>query len=180
MAKLRSRTHSFHDHRFILSKDDIFSVSLNLIKDRNNGCTVIMPHVCNNIGAFGAGFSGEIERRFPEVALNFSIGGKIKIGNTQFVTVVENNNTKNKLIVANMVAQNEVVSQKNPRPLHYPSLVKCMYAVKELADAIQQTEKTVRIHAPKFGSGLAGGNWNFIADLIDDIWSTHTVSIHIK
>jgi hypothetical protein len=37
---------------------------------------------------------------------------------------------------------------------------------------------SVEIHAPKFGSGLAGGNWNFISDLIEDIWSKHTVYIY--
>jgi hypothetical protein len=36
----------------------------------------------------------------------------------------------------------------------------------------------VQIHAPKFGCGLAGGNWNFIQDLITDIWKNIQVFVY--
>lgn len=180
MAKLQNRSGQFSEHKFVYFRDDIFSSSIDCINNKKNGSTVVIPHVCNNIGLFDGGFSGEIETRFPEVAINFNIGGKIKIGNTQFITVMENQQTKHKLIIANMVAQNNVISNRNRRPLHYPSLIRCMYSVRDLLDSIQQAEKKVRIHAPKFGSGLAGGNWNFISDLIDDIWSMFNVSIYTK
>jgi hypothetical protein len=36
----------------------------------------------------------------------------------------------------------------------------------------------VQIHAPKFGSGLAGGNWAFIQELIKDIWNNYSVFIY--
>jgi hypothetical protein len=48
---------------------------------------------------------------------------------------------------------------------------------KNLANS---TESRVEIHAPKFGSGLAGGNWLFISDLIDDIWGNINTFIYIK
>jgi hypothetical protein len=179
MSKLRNYG-SLSDHKFSLTKGDIFATSLDLVNSKNNGYTVIIPHVCNNIGVFGAGFSGEIERKFPEVAINFNIGGKIKLGNTQFITVAENHLNKNKLIIANMVAQNGTIGPKNRRPLHYPSLIRCMFNVLDLVNSMNKTEKGVKIFSPKFGSGLAGGNWNFIADLIDDIWSTHDVMVFTK
>ena len=179
MAKLRNYG-SFADHKFVLTKGDIFAASLELINSKNNSATVIMPHVCNNMGVFGAGFSGEIQKRFPEVAINFNIGGKIKLGNTQFITVAENSLNKNKLIIANMVAQNGTIGPKNRRPLHYPSLMRCMSNVLDLANSMKKTEKGIKIFSPKFGSGLAGGNWNFIADLIDDIWFTHDVMVFTK
>jgi hypothetical protein len=179
MSKLRNHS-SFSEHKFALIKGDIFSTSLDLVNSKSSGSTVIIPHVCNNIGGFGAGFSGDIEKKFPEVAINFSLGGKIKLGNTQFITVVENIITKHRLIIANMVAQNGTISSKNRRPLHYPSLVKCMVSVADLAQSLTQTDKKIKICAPKFGSGLAGGNWNFIADLIDDIWSNHSVMVFNK
>lgn len=168
------------DHKFSITKSDIFDISKNLVNTKTNGCTIIIPHVCNNIGAFGSGFSGEIDKHFPEVSINFGLGGKIKLGNTQFITVIDNCNTKNKLIVANMVAQNGVISNKNRRPLHYPSLVNCMISVADLARSITKADKKIKIYAPKFGSGLAGGNWNFIADLIDDIWYEHDVMVFTK
>lgn len=179
MNKLRHHG-SFAEHRFAIIKGDIFAASLDLVNSKGIGSTVIIPHVCNNVGVFGAGFSGELDRRFPEVAINFNIGGKIKLGNTQFITVTENPVSKNKLIIANMVAQNGTISQKNKRPLHYPSLVKCMTTVGDLAQSFVKSDKKVKINAPKFGSGLAGGNWNFISDIIDDIWSDYNITVFTK
>lgn len=179
MAKLRNHGQVL-EHRFVLTKGDIFADSLELVNAKNSGSTIIMPHVCNNIGVFGSGFSGEIDKRFPEVGINFNLGGKIKLANTQFITVRENPLTKHKLIIANMVAQNGVISPKNRRPLHYPSLIKCMTTISDLCRSMLATEKKIKIYAPKFGSGLAGGNWNFIADLIDDIWFEYEVMVFTK
>ena len=36
----------------------------------------------------------------------------------------------------------------------------------------------IEIHCPKFGSGLAGGDWKFIEYLINDIWSRHIVVVY--
>jgi hypothetical protein len=41
-----------------------------------------------------------------------------------------------------------------------------------------KNNENIEIHAPKFGSGLAGGNWNFISDLIEDIWGKYNVFIY--
>jgi hypothetical protein len=39
-------------------------------------------------------------------------------------------------------------------------------------------DSRVQIHAPKFGCGLAGGNWNFISELINDIWGKFFVTVY--
>ena len=155
---------------FIRNKDLLQEI--NLYKDR----TIIVPHVCNNINAFGAGFAADVGNVFPIVKENFHLlGNKAKLGRTQFVDVTTKNN-KNKLFFANMIAQNGVINNLNKRPLNYYALANSMYNVKLFIDKIKNDLDidTVEIHAPKFGSGLAGGNWNFISDLIYDIWSSDT------
>jgi hypothetical protein len=83
-----------------------------------------------------------------------------------------------------MIGQNGIINREsNPRPLKYPALVAAMQNVARTAsDLTDLTDGTkVEIHAPKFGSGLAGGNWNFICDLITDIWlDTLNVYIYTK
>jgi len=37
--------------------------------------------------------------------------------------------------------------------------------------------KTTQIHAPLFGSGLAGGNWDFIEELINEIWDGYDITV---
>jgi hypothetical protein len=79
-----------------------------------------------------------------------------------------------------MIAQNKLFSQDNKRPLNYGALVYCMNQVRSyIKDLESNTEMSrIEIHAPKFGSGLAGGNWNFISDLIEDIWYDIPVFIY--
>lgn len=171
------------ERRYSIVKGNIFEHASNRIKAGSNGCHVIIPHVCNNVNAFGAGFAADVAEHFPEVKANFHMLGKnAKLGNVQYVTVKTDPQYKHTLTIANMIAQNKLISPKNPRPLNYAALAYCMSNVKNMALTLKDhTESTsVEIHAPKFGSGLAGGNWNFILDLIDDVWYDLDVFVYLK
>lgn len=131
--------------------------------------TTIIAHVCNNLGVWGAGFVVPLGRYFPEAKeayTNWCSRTKDKeslLGLTQFVKCDET-------IVANMIAQ----TMGGKRPLHYPSLCDCMEKVAMFAlqhDAV--------IHCPLFGSMLAGGNWDFIQELIKDIWLQQNIDVRI-
>lgn len=172
---------------YINASGDIFERAENRITtDKTSkilGCHVIVPHVCNNVNGFGAGFAGEIAKRYPVVKQNFHmLGNDAVLGYVQFVTVKQDPIYRTKLIFANMIAQNGLVSKSNPRPLKYHALVSCMIKVRKFAEESVRNEESasIEIHAPKFGSGLAGGNWNFITDLIEDIWTNQKVFIYTK
>jgi hypothetical protein len=77
-----------------------------------------------------------------------------------------------------MIAQNGVISRNNSRPLNYEALVKCMSNVRDTINSLDKEK--IEIHCPKFGSGLAGGNWVFIEQLIEDMWSNYTVCVYIN
>lgn len=175
------------DNTYAVVKGNIFEQSLNRVNSKklstNIGSSVVIPHVCNNVNGFGSGFAGSVAETYPIVKENFHLLGKNAVlGYVQFVVVKEDPSTKNKLVFANMIAQNGIVSYDNPRPLHYPSLVKCMERVKQYCFDLSKINDNnpVEIHAPKFGSGLAGGNWYFISDLINDIWYDLNVYIYDK
>lgn len=167
----------------LIKNNNIFQVIESRIKSGHSGATVVVPHVCNNVNAFGAGFAGQVAKLYPEVKANFHLlGSKSKLGTTQFVISKIDNHYKHSIIFANMIAQNGLISNKNTRPLNYYALGHCMNDVKLYIKnlKIHNENNPVEIHAPKFGSGLAGGNWNFISDLIEDIWSEFTVYIYSK
>lgn len=169
---------------------DIFSVVKNIslfdivsdrIKAEQNGASVIIPHVCNNANAFGAGFAGQVAELYPEVKANFHmLGSQAKLGHVQFINVQSNKKYGHSIIFANMIAQNKLISEKNKRPLNYAALVYCMSQVKSYAKHLQSASdfNRVELHCPKFGSGLAGGNWNFISELINDIWYDMDVFVY--
>jgi len=144
---------------------------------------IILPHVCNSYGIFGAGFVVPLVKTFPLVMERYlewfkgktpygktcysSLGFNFALGNVQFVQVQENP----VICVANMIAQN----LGGKRPLRYNMLAKCMDAVGEMA--IKSTWENVEIHCPSFGSGLAGGNENFIEELIKDCWLDYNIPV---
>lgn len=169
---------------FILRKNqDIFKNAIARIEAPQNGCSVIIPHICNNIDVFGGGFSGDLAKKFPQVQDNFHLlGKKAQLGYVQTILVHENKARGNKLYVANMIAQAGIKNHLNPRPINYGSLAHCMTEVASRAKALllnsPEDIPRVEIHAPKFGSGLAGGNWDFISLLIEDIWSYFEVNIY--
>lgn len=156
---------------------DIFSTTAHLVKSQNLGTSIIIPHVCNNIGVFGAGFAAAVRNHFPIVATNFELlGTKTKLGYVQYISVFKDPTYNHELIFANMIAQNGIINYKNQRPLNYEALVKCMTDIRLYID--KSNKEKIEIHCPKFGSGLAGGNWNFISELINDIWNNISVIVY--
>lgn len=170
-----------HKYKLSLVHDNLFHCAENNIRVGHNGSSVIVPHVCNNIDAFGAGFASGITKHYPIVKENYHMLGshflKNNLGYTQFVEVAKDNTYGHKLIFANMIAQNGTISKSNSRPLNYYALVKSMVSVMSYIKNNFQ-ENPVQIHAPKFGSGLAGGDWRFIEALIIDIWGSVPVFIY--
>lgn len=147
----------------------------------------VIPHVCNNAGGFSKGFVLALSKKFgnePKYAYRRQIekfaDQKERLGNTSFVTV-----NRGKIIIANMIAQNGYISTNNPRPLRYNALVKCMEEVVKYInkqkeyDEICGKEFKYCIHTCKFGSELAGGNFNFIICLIQDIWIETGINVTI-
>ena len=168
-----------------VNNKDIFSLIKNRTNADHTGSTVFVPHVCNNCDIFSAGFAAQIAEQYSVVASNYHLLGKKflkeNMGYCQNIKVFEEQKYKHKLYFCNMIAQDGFINNKNIRPLNYLALVKSMVSlsrfVKNETGFLQKTEK-VEIHAPKFGSGIAGGNWNFIENLIEDIWGEYNVYIY--
>lgn len=158
---------------------DLFDYIEQYVHQGNNGFSVIVPHVCNNVNLFGAGFAAAVAKHYPLVKANYHmLGNKNVLGYVQFIEVFKNPTYGHKLIFANMIAQNGTINNNNIRPLNYFALCNSMDSVKKYVLQNFDKENPVQIHAPKFGCGLAGGNWNFIQELVADIWKNIPVLIY--
>lgn len=166
-----------------ITKKDIFDTAKLTINAKSLGSSVIIPHVCNNVDLFGAGFAQSVAKKFPDVKSNYHLLGKKFLkehpGYVQFIDVMYEPEYNRSLIIANMIAQNGVRSPNNKRPLNYAYLVKSMMEVRKFLLTKYNKDNRIEIHCPKFGSGLAGGDWNFISSLIEDIWSEWKVQIYV-
>lgn len=120
---------------------------------------IILPHICNDVGAWGAGFVVALSSMWkePEESYRKSVLN-MKLGDVDFVKVGDN------ITVANMIAQRGIKSPTNPKPIRYESLAKALQSVYKYAN-----ETGAEIHMPKIGSGLAGGDWTSIEKIINVI-----------
>lgn len=131
---------------------------------------IIIPHVANDIGAWGKGFVVPLAQHFPKAKEDYQeyIESQHKapidndlLGDTVFTKVPP------KIVIANMIAQKGIGTTQ--KPIRYAALVKCMETVRKTAIIIQK-HGPLEIHAPMFGAGLAGGKWEVIEELINEIW----------
>lgn len=151
---------------------------------------IVIPHVCNNVGGWGAGFVVPLGKVFPNARASYlewakndfdPVSGRwFTLGECQVVPVSDASEQRGPIYVINMIAQAGIISENNPRPLSYSALAKCLDFVEtfhlNILDDSPNAE--IEIHAPKFGAGLAGGDWNVIELLIKDSWSMDSINIY--
>jgi len=127
--------------------------------------TKIICHICNNVGAWGAGFVLALSKRWDEPEEAYRDMDRT-LGNVHVVEVEDD------ILVANMIAQHDIYPDANGTPpIRYSALRKCLTAVNNLAVEINAT-----LHMPRIGTGLAGGRWEDISKIIEE---TAKVNIYI-
>ena len=125
-------------------------------------------HCCNNLGLWGAGFVMALSRRWSEPEDAYYAQGKrcggYNLGNVEAVQVEDD------LWVVNMIGQSGVGPNNGIPPIRYKKVRLCLQRVAEMAldEQYRGPFKSVAIHAPRFGAGLAGGDWRIIEQLILD------------
>jgi len=147
--------------------------------------SIVIPHICNDSGGWGAGFVMALSKQWPPTMLKDSPEWKYrqwfdsrdshftKYDNPFSLDSVQDVTPTDYIVVANMIAQHGTRSAENPKPIKYAALVQCMIKVADMCRDYRE------IHAPKFGSGLAGGNWAFIEELIEELWCSRGIPVTI-
>jgi O-acetyl-ADP-ribose deacetylase (regulator of RNase III) len=141
----------------------------NLFENLPTDKSVLIAHVCNNKGGFGKGFVVSLSSFSPrpeEFYREKYKEGRCQLGRVQFIKL-------NNVYVANMIAQNGYKSSFNPVPLSYPHLKECLIKVAEFAK-----NNNANVYAPRFGAGLAGGKWEEIEKIIEEVF-LNSVEVNI-
>ena len=116
----------------------------------------IIAHVCNDIGAWGAGFVLAISRRWPQPEAEYLKSRRsLTLGAVSLIQVEPN------IWVANMIAQRRIRTQDGVPPIRYDALKQCLGILAVEAQKLQAT-----VHMPRIGCGLAGGKWESVEPLI--------------
>ena len=136
----------------------------------------IITHCCNDQGYWNAGFVKALSHRWPEperAYRRWATGLEtlpFTLGNVQFVRVAAG------LCVANIIGQSGIANGRlnHPPPVRYEAIRKGLERVRQLA-----LTHTASIHMPRMAAGLAGGNWQLVAKIIDDELSNHGLQVTV-
>lgn len=138
---------------------------------------VLIPHCCNDIGVMGAGVARALRNKWPIV---FDVYQRMyeSLGDISY-SIVETfpEDNRPQVVVVNMIGQHGVVGPNNLKPVKYTALTKAMFHIKDLCEMLKMGKRKPVIHTPKFGSDLAGGNWEFIKELIKEIWIDNGIDV---
>lgn len=130
---------------------------------------VVIPHCCNNVNLMGAGVAKALYTKWPEVKDKYHSMYQT-LGLVSYVKVDDG-----KTIICNMIGQDGIKIGYNDKgiavgddgrpPVRYSSLCIAMTDVANKAEGYNP-----EIHCPLFGCDLAGGDWNIVSTLIEEIW----------
>lgn len=119
---------------------------------------VFIPHVCNDVGAWGAGFVLALSAKWrePEEVYRgqFKLKQQCSLGDSHYVMV-----EAGRISVVNMIAQCGVGFLGSRPCIRYGALARCLGTLALEANGFE-------VHMPRIGSGLAGGDWEAIEALI--------------
>ncbi|HEY8600558.1 MAG TPA: hypothetical protein VIL85_19135 [Thermomicrobiales bacterium] len=138
------------------------------------GNTLII-HVVNDRGGWGKGFVLALSARYPAAEAAYRRCSRhpadddppFSLGAVQFIAVAPG------VWVANILAQHGYRSPVNPVPLDYVALSHGLATVAQFA-----TEQSLRVQMPRIGAGLAGGDWDRIAALIEEQLPANDVTVY--
>jgi O-acetyl-ADP-ribose deacetylase (regulator of RNase III) len=141
-------------------------------KPEGEGIKIIV-HIVNDLGAWGNGFVVAVSKRWKSPEASYREWHKNReqndfaSGSVQFVQV------EPEIYVANMVAQhglsiyvkNGYMDDLEPQvpPIRYDALRDCLKKVCVIAKKYNAS-----VVGPRFGSGLAGGSWEIVEQIINE------------
>lgn len=124
----------------------------------------LIVHVCNNIGAWGAGFVVALSSRWSSPENCYRMWAKngvwygqaaeqdapFKLGETQLVPI-----TDTEITVANCIAQNNKPSAGPGMRFRPQAFRACLRAVRQEAFRLDAS-----VHMPRVGTGIGGASWD--------------------
>lgn len=129
----------------------------------------LIAHGCNCRGGFGSGVAYIVATKYPKARqyyLDKHDEDGWKLGEVQFVA------QWNGKYIANCATQDAYLP-RGERHADYPAIRTAMETVKAFAK-----ENSLSIAMPKIGAGLAGGDWNVIEKILEEVFSDYDITVY--
>lgn len=138
----------------------------NLLDLAEQGQFDVILHGANCFCTMKSGIAGEIANRYPEVVLadkKTVAGDNGKLGSLTVARVTRANFS---FMVVNMYTQYDYGRHKSIQYADYGAIRKALSLLTFRLRFVDMLD--VRIGYPKFGAGLANGDWNIISKIIEE------------
>jgi len=135
----------------------------------------IIAHICNDLGGWGKGFVLAISKRWSEPEAEYRKWHRNRAKNDFGLGALQIIQVEKYIHIANMVGQHGMRTGGNGRPpIRYSAVEECL---KKLG--VQAKELYASIHMPRIGTGLAGGKWESIEPLIQEILCDEDIPVYV-
>ena len=131
-----------------------------------------IAHGCNCSGGFGSGFAKAIAERYPSVRESYLVRFNStgwRLGDVQLLGVGDGTGRE----IANCATQQRYGRPDEGPYISYP-------AVRLVMRYLVTSSWGSGFAMPKIGAGLAGGNWDIIAQIIEEETKDVEVRVYIK
>lgn len=137
----------------------------------------IIAHCCNSIGAWKRGFVTALSRRWMQPEREYRrwhrqaglASHPFGLGQVQMVQVSPT------IFVANLIGQEGIYTDRQGLPpVRYASVRQGLARVAQHAVALNAS-----LHMPRLGAGLAGGDWETIARIIEEELCARGISVTV-
>lgn len=136
----------------------------------DSGDVKIIAHGCNCVGGFGSGIAGQIAERFPLARVRYKeLHGS---GGTE-LGFFQTNHIEGKGYIINCGTQRECLP-RGQKHVDYDSVRKVMQLLLSFSKNLGITPAI-----PKIGCGLAGGEWDVVEKIVNDIFKDSEIFVYI-
>ena len=120
----------------------------------------LIVHGCNCQGVMGSGFALAVKKRYPHVYQEYVRRHKETPWQLGEVQIIEVGPSK---YICNAMTQVKY-GPGGRRYVEYFAIEECFWMINQVANALQ-----LDVIFPKIGAGLAGGDWEIISGIIDEV-----------
>jgi O-acetyl-ADP-ribose deacetylase (regulator of RNase III) len=123
----------------------------------------VIAHVCNDLGAWGAGFVVALSRRWPKPEAEYRAWYADRASNDFDLGAVQLVPVEPDVWVANMIGQEGLnPAPDGTPPVRYDAIATALGVLAEWAG-----ERRASVHMPRIGCGLAGGTWDRVEPVLE-------------
>jgi O-acetyl-ADP-ribose deacetylase (regulator of RNase III) len=132
----------------------------------------IIIHCVNNIGAWGTGFVISLGKKYPSCRQEYwNTWRTKKLGDIVPCSVAFG------VTVIHMFGQQGIYYIRDVPPIRYNALRSCL---EKIAKHIKENFKgPATVHCPRFGTGLASGNWAIIEKIIEETLLAKDIEVYV-